>query len=95
MAASSWSAVGNGIFINAYSNTLSVDLSALEDGESCIIIKRGTATVCNAEVSFSGKNTLRYAAGYSDVLADAAGVMSYAVLVVNNMTTLINRAFYK
>lgn len=93
--ASSWAAVGNGVFVNAYSSTLSVNLSALEAGESCVINKLGTASICNAAISFSGKTTLRYAAGYSDVSADATGVMSYAVLVINSSVALINRAFYK
>ena len=93
--ASSWLAVGNSVYINARDGGLSVDLSALEAGESCVINKSGHVSICNATIHFSGKTTIKYAAGYSDVLADVAGTMSYAVFVISNQLALVNRAFYK
>ena len=80
-----------------------IDMQAVELGESFVFNKVGEAVVLNLLPTFSGSGIAkRFAAGYSDVSADITGVMSYAVLMTNARPTLmtakvalINRAFYE
>lgn len=98
-ATTTLSIVANSVYTltNNYAITISGSLAA---GESAVINRYGSASVCNMAVNFSSMLYPKYAAGYSDVSADASGAMSYALLMCSFSSTtglycLINRAFYK
>ena len=98
LESASFNAVANTVHNITTSSAITCTLSNLTYGESCVINRVGNATVCNATTTFAFNNgPLYYAAGYSDVSADATGAMSYAILIAGNTTrwVLINRAFYK
>ena len=98
LESASFNAVANTVHNITTSTAITCTLSNLTYGESCVINRVGNATVCNAAITFAFNNgPLYYAAGYSDVSADATGAMSYAILIAGNTTrwVLINRAFYK
>ena len=98
LESASFKAVANTVHNITTSSAITCTLSNLTYGESCVINRVGNATVCNAAITFAfNSGPLYYAAGYSDVSADATGAMSYAILIAGNTTrwVLINRAFYK
>jgi hypothetical protein len=98
LESASFNAVANTVHNITTSSAITCALSNLTYGESCVINRVGNATVCNATTTFAFNNgPLYYAAGYSDVSANATGAMSYAILIAGNTTrwVLINRAFYK
>ena len=95
--------MGNTVYMSNATAVQTIDMSAVELGESFVFNKVGEAVAVSLLPTFSGNGIAkRFAAGYSDVSADAAGVMSYAVLMTNvhptlmtSKVALINRAFYK
>ena len=96
-------AMGNTVYMSNATAAQTIDMQAVELGESFVFNKIGEAIGLNMLPTFSGNGiSRRFAAGYYDVSADSAGVMSYAVLMTNinpslmtAKVALINRAFYK
>ena len=99
LESASFNAVANTVHNITTSSAITCTLSNLTYGESCVINRVGSATVCNTAIKFVFNNgPLYYVTGYSEVSADAAtGAMSYAILIAGNTTrwVLINRAFYR
>ena len=88
--------VANTTYWCTVSGTIYVYLNNIVVGESCVLNRFGSAAIANAATNFTGTGkSPMYAAGYSDVSADATGVMSYAILIAESAYPLINRAFYK
>lgn len=95
-------AIGNTVYMSNATAAQTIDMQAVELGESFVFNRVGAAAGLNVLPTFSGTGVSnRFAAGYYDVSADSAGVMSYAVLMTNmspTLTTLkvaiINRALY-
>lgn len=95
-------AMGNTVYMSNATAAQTIDMQAVELGESFVFNRVGDAAGINLLPTFSGNGiSRRFAAGYYDVSADSAGVMSYAVLMTNMSPTLmtfkvalINRALY-
>lgn len=95
-------AIGNTVYMSNAAAAQTIDMQAVELGESFVFNKVGEAAGINLLPTFSGSGiSRRFAAGYYDVSADSPGVMSYAVLMTNMSPTLttakvalINRALY-
>lgn len=98
-------AIGNTVYMSNSTAAQTIDMHAVECGESFVFNRFGEAAVLNLLPTFSGNGMIsrRFAAGYYDVSADSEGVMSYAVLMTSmnpalitlQKVALINRAFYK
>lgn len=95
----SFNAIANTVHnISGSVSTIVCTVSRLALGESCVVNRVGSAAVCNAAITFEYSNgTLYYAAGYSDVSANATGAMSYAILIAGDTLpwVFINRVFYE
>ena len=95
-------AIGNTVYMSNATAAQTIDMQAVELGESFVFNRVGEAAGLNLLPTFSGSGIARrFAAGYYDVSADSSGVMSYAVLMTNMSPTLItlkvaliNRALY-
>ena len=100
--ASNIAAIGNTVYMSTATGAQTIDMQAVELGESFVFNRVGNAAVLNMLPTFSGDGiSRRFAAGYYDISADSTGVMSYAVLMTNMNPTLmtfkvalINRALY-
>ena len=100
--ASTFAAMGSTVYMSNATAAQTIDMQAVELGESFVFNRVGEAAAINMLPTFSGDEiALRFAAGYYDVSADSLGIMSYAVLMTNmslSLTSfkvaLINRVLY-
>ena len=100
--ASTFAAMGSTVYMSNATAAQTIDMQAVELGESFVFNRVGEAAGINLLPTFSGSGiSRRFAANYYDVSADSPGVMSYAVLMTNMSqelltlkVALINRALY-